>query len=128
VNEVQGGMMAKERVEELGLAGNTRNIQIKYKQISMDKEDVVIALQSHFGLTSEHLTIDFREQENEIRIIYDLNGYDLDRPLNLDAFWEKLQNLPSTQSQEIDAQSRQAMVSRQELEDLLSRLGPPIQA
>lgn len=88
---------------------------------------MVVDIQSRFGLTGEHLTIDFKK-DDKISITYDLTGYEMKRPPNLDAFWEKLQGLPSTQTQEINPESKEATVDRQELENLLSQLDPPIQA
>ncbi|CAN5892780.1 hypothetical protein BH24BAC1_BH24BAC1_28480 [soil metagenome] len=93
----------------------------------MEKEDLVVDLQSHFGLTEDHLTIDFKKDKT-ISITYDLNGYELKRPPNLDSFWEKLQGLSSSQAREINSESKEITVNRQELESLLSQLGPPIQA
>lgn len=101
--------------------------EIKLKTRAMDKEDIVVEIQSRLGLTEEHLSIDFK-QENKIRITFDLNGYEMKRPPNLDPFWEKLQDLPSTQSQENNPESKEVTVDRQELESLLSQLDPPIQA
>lgn len=94
----------------------------------MDKEDLIVELESRFGLTENNLTIVFQGQKDQIRITYDLKGYAMKRPLNLDPFWEKLQDLPSTQTQHLNAESMEAQVIRKELEDLLSKLDPPIQA
>lgn len=93
----------------------------------MDKEDLIVEIQSRLGLTEEHLSIDF-QQEDKIRITFDLNGYEMKRPPNLDPFWEKLEGLPSTQKKEINPESKEATVDRQELESFLSQLDPPIQA
>lgn len=96
--------------------------------MAMNKEDLVVEIQSQFGLTENNLSIDFKEKEGKVTITYDLNGYEMKRPLNLDTFWARLQDLPSTETKEINADSKEATVARSELEDLLSQLDPPIQA
>lgn len=93
--------------------------------IIMDKEDLIVEIESRMGLTSNNLKIDFNEAE-EVKIKYDLGGYELNRPVILDEFWEKLSNLPSARSREINAESKQLMINRAELESFIKRFDPPV--
>ena len=87
---------------------------------------MIVEIESRMGLTSNNLKIDFNEAEKEVKIKYDLGGYELNRPVILDEFWEKLSNLPSARSREINAESKQLMINRAELESFIKKFDPPV--
>jgi hypothetical protein len=94
----------------------------------MDREELRVEIESRFGLTAENLFITFNDQEKTLRITYDLKDYQLLRPLNLDHFWKMLCDLPSAEAREINPESKEITVKQGELENLLQKLDPPIQA
>lgn len=94
----------------------------------MDREELRVELESQFGLTAENLYLTFDDQEKTLRITYDLKDYQFLRPLNLDHFWGKLCELPSAEAREINSESKEITVKQEEVEYLLQKLDPPIQA